>query len=88
MQANSIAAAALHLEVRRGREGAVSSVGRLDRQKAQAVQCNIPLPQDLRDRVEGLVAGGSTAGAYLALLLFAVDTVEREGLSITLRFDP
>lgn len=86
MQSGVEADTALSLDIQRDGGAAVSSIGRLDRQREQAIQCNIPMPQHLRDRIETLVAGGNVAGAYLALLLFAVETVEREGLSITLRF--
>lgn len=72
----------LHLTVGPSKNPGVTTVGRINRQALEARQVSMVLPEDLRRRIDRMIDGGGQTAAYLALVLYAVDTLERDGLRL------
>lgn len=66
------------------RTASITTTGRLDRQALAASQVSVVLPRAEQERIAGLIEGGGTTAAYLALILFALDKLERDGTRLKL----
>lgn len=76
--------AGLAISVGRSNGPAITTTGRLDRQALEASQVSVVLPRAEQDRIAALIDGGGTTAAYLALILFAVGILERDGVRLRL----
>jgi hypothetical protein len=64
------------------RRGAVITVGRLDRQALSAKPVSLTVPEELIAEISAMTEGGGTQAAYLALLVFAVETLKAQKLQM------
>jgi len=66
------------------RRGAIHTVGRMDRQALLVRQINLAVPESLLDDIAQMNEGGGTQACYLALLVYAVDTLKQNKLKLHL----
>lgn len=66
------------------RRGSVITMGRLDRQALAVRPVNVAVPEELIAEISAMTEGGGTQASYLALLVFAVETLKQQKLQFRL----